>query len=131
MLTLPGVEAIECAEEIDLTALRGAAELWVAQICDELINLEVVGIDRGGLVLAGEEGIRPELWADHRATGGNGDIGREILVFGPQSVGNPRADRRSHRLGISRLHDEQGRFVVGLIGVHRAHQAQVVGVLER
>ena len=52
-------------------------------------TLRVLVVDGGGLVLPGEEGIRPELRADHRASGRDRDIGGKILILRSETVGDP------------------------------------------
>ena len=45
------------------------------------------------------------------------DVARQVLVFAPQAIGDPRPGRREARAGNARVDLIQGRHVVGRFGI--------------
>ena len=90
-----------------------------------------VRVDRGvvdvrSLVDAGQEAVAPELRTDDRLARAEHDEAGQVLVLGAQAEGQPRAEAGPDRLHVARVHHEQRGLVVGIVGVQRADDAQVV-----
>ncbi len=100
--------------------------MGMAEIGDQLVDRHITGVDGCGLVLSGEESVGPKLGADDRTSGGKGNVAGEVAVFRTEPIGYPASHGRADRLGVPRLHDKEAGFVVGLIRVHGADDAEVV-----
>ena len=98
------------------------------EVRDQPVDVGVVRVDRHALVLAGQERARPELRADHGQAGAEDHERRQVPVLRAEAVGGPRPQARPRRLLVARVHHQQPRLVVRLVGVHRPDHAQVVGV---
>ncbi len=119
---------VEGVEEVELGALFLGGEVLVADMFDELFELGMFGIDVGALVDAGEEAALPVLgFLDGVTAGAHGDEAGEVLVFGAEAVGDPGSEAGSGEAGFSAIHEEEGGFVVGDIGVHGADDGEVIG----
>ncbi len=60
------------------------------------------------------------------AAGTHGDEGRQVLVLRAQSVGHPGTDAGPDQPRVAAVHQQQRRFVVRHVGVHRADDGDVV-----
>ena len=90
----------------------------------------VLRVDIGALIDAGQEGRLPVLrLLDRVSAGAHGQEAWQVLVVGAQAIGEPRPHARSHLDRVAAVHQQQRRFVVGDIGVHRADHGHVVDVL--
>ncbi len=131
-LVLPplGVPAIHLLDQIELAALLLGGNGAVADVGDQLVDLRELRVDIGSLVTAGQKGRLPVFGIlDRVAARAEHDERRQVLIFSPQPVGEPRADARPRQRGVAAVHQHQRRFVIGNVGVHRADHAQLVGVL--
>ena len=61
------------------------------------------------------------------AAGGENDEAGQVLVFGAQAVGNPRAHRRARGGDVSGMKQAASGRVGGVESVHRADDAEIVG----
>ena len=73
-----------------------------------------------------QESTRPKLRPDDGATGTEHNKRGLVLIFTTQPIRCPRAERWPNRLLVSRIHQQQSGFVIGLVGVHGSNDAQVV-----
>jgi len=55
------------------------------------------------------------------------DKARQVGILAAEAIGNPTAQARPASPGAARIHQEFGRCMVELIGVHTPHQAEFVG----
>src|SRR5262249_39217087 len=62
-----------------------------------------------------------------RALRDHGDERRQILIHAAKTVANPRAHARVAGLLVAGVKERDGRVVVDRLGVHRFHDADVVG----
>ena len=83
--------------------------------------------DGGAVVGGGKERGRVVLHAAVLVGRADGDERGQVLVLGPQPVGDPRAHRGPHEAVAARVHGENGPAVGGVGAVHRAHEAELVG----
>ena len=83
-------------------------------------------VDVRALVDAGQEAVAPQLRADDRLAGTEDDEAGQVLVLGAQAVGQPGTHARPNRLHVAGVHHQQARLVIGIVGVHRADDADVV-----
>ena len=82
------------------------------------------------LIPARNESRAPLSLGQRLAVPGNHhDEGRQVLVDGPQTVGDPGAEARPSRQLKPGLRERHRRVVIDLFGVHRLDEAQVVGDL--
>ena len=65
---------------------------------------------------------------DRIAAGAHGDEAGQVLVLGPQAVGDPGPHAGPRQPAVAAVHQHQRRLVVGHVGVHRADDAHVVDV---
>ncbi len=86
-------------------------------------------VDVGALVDAGEEAVAPQLRPDHGFAGTEDDVAGQVLVVRAEGVGQPGAQAGPDRLHVARVHHQQARLVVGVVGVHRANDADVIDAL--
>ena len=113
-------------------AARSSGSDVVADVLDQLLDVGVARVDVGALVDAGQEGRLPVLrLLDRVAAGTHGDEAGQVLVLGAQAVGHPRAEARPRQAGLAAVHQHQRRLVIRHVGVHRADDAHVVGMLRR
>jgi hypothetical protein len=127
----------------------GIAELGQLQLVELLQGVEAAAADlaaHAGRVVGVQDRIAdaPALHAliDRRQIAGApeglaaGRIGpaadqhdepRQVLVLGPEAIRDPRAHRRAAIAGRAGVEKQLGWGVVELVGVHRLHDAQIVG----
>jgi hypothetical protein len=125
VLQVPGVDLFE---QVELPPLLGRGEVAVFDVRQHLGEVEVAVVDVRPLMLAGEKAARPELGEADRAAGAEDNVAGEVFRLAPQAVEEPRAEAGAGRRDGAVVHQEQGGAVVGVVGVHRANDAQVVDV---
>ena len=86
MFALGEVDLVESGDEIELFALVGAGEMGVAEVGDQLVHGHVVGIDGGGLVLAGKESVGPQLGPNDGSARRKHYVTRQVTIFAAESV---------------------------------------------
>ncbi len=134
-LSLPprACRCISLKPRIRSTCSRWAAgsEVAVGEVLQHAARVEVRVVDVRALEDAGQEAVAPELRADDREAGAHRHEAGQVLVLGAQAVEQPRSHARPNRLHVAAGHHQQRRLMVGHVGVHRADDAQVVGMLAR
>jgi hypothetical protein len=81
------------------------------------------------LVNGWQEGGGPELRANDGVTGAENDEAWEVLIFGPEAIGEPRTHGGTAGDAGTAVHHEQRRFMIGDIGIHGADDAAIVNTL--
>ncbi len=83
------------------------------------------------LVNGGDEpGAEGVLAAIGLSSAGNQyDVTRKVLVFGTESVGRPCSKGGTAGLRKTGVHEQFGRGMIELVGVHRLDNAKVIGML--
>ena len=123
---------LSCGERVELPPLRSLRQPLVADVLDELVDLGVLRVDVRSLIDARQKRRLPVLRLLNRiAAGDHRDEAGQILVLGPQAVGEPRAHAGPHQPRLAAVHQQQRRLVIGHVGVHRADDGDVVDVLGR
>jgi hypothetical protein len=97
----------------------------------EIENRRTFGADDGALINRRQPAARPVADAvdRHALRIGERDVRRQILVFGPESVRDPRGDVRASADRQAGLRHPDRLLVVAVFGIHRADDGDVVGVL--
>ena len=127
VLPFGGVAGVEFLEQVELGALFGRRGRGVADVFDEAVDVGKRGVDVITLIDAGEKTALPVLrFLDRVAAGAHGDEAGEILVFGAEAVGDPRAEGGAREAGVAAVHQHERRLVVGNVGVHRADHGDFV-----
>ncbi len=118
---------VELAHQVELFPLPVRRQGRIAQIGEHLDRVEVAVVDVGALMLGREEAAAPQFREAHRPARTEDDVGRQVAVLRPQSVGEPGT--HAGPIGGDRavVEQEQSGTVVGVVGVQRAQDAQVVG----
>ena len=124
------VLAVELLQQVELPPLRvrGRATAFCRYgiiFCGSRFGV----VDVRALILGRQEAAGPQLREPHRPAGAEHDVARQVLVLGAQAVQEPRAHAGPRRRDRAVVHHEQGRPVVRVVGVQRADDAQVVGML--
>ena len=88
-------------------------------------SIDVVA-DVRALVDARQEAAAPQLRADDRLARAEHHEAGQVLVLRAQAEGQPRAEARPDRLHVARVHHQQRRLVIRVVGVQRAEHADVV-----
>ena len=84
--------------------------------------------NEGALIDRGQEAVAPERRSDcGRNIRAQHHVARKVLVLGAETVGEPRAHRRTAGLVRAGVHHQARRFVVRNFGVDGTHPADVVG----
>ncbi len=123
------VPTVHLLDEIQLAALRFGRDGPVADIGNQLIDLGELRIDVRSLVTSRQEGRLPVLGVLDRVAARTKDDERgKVLVLGSQTVREPRADARAGQTGLAAVHQHQRRLVIGNVRVHRADDAEIVGM---
>ena len=140
-------ELVRLHHPFDLRVVLGPSEVRVVQLLDQV---ELPSLHRAGKFVVGEKGDRGTLHRDvgradrrslidgrqkragivlHAAMStrrGDRDEAGQVAVFGPQSVRDPRPQRRSHEIGRAGVQPQSGLAVGAAFGVHAVDHAQVV-----
>lgn len=94
---------------------------------DEAVDVGKRGVDVIALINAGEKTALPVLrFLDRVAAGAHGYEAGEILVFGAEAVGDPRAEGGAREAGVAAVHQHERRLMVGNVGVHGADHGDFV-----
>ena len=126
------VAAVERRGEVELRALGGGIEVGVGEMVDEVGGFAVLRFDVSALVGAREEGGLPVVGTgDGHALGDEDDEAGEVVVFGAEAVGDPRADAGAGHNAGAAIHEAQTVFVDRRIRIHRADHAEIVSVFGR
>jgi len=123
--TLVELPAVQLLDEFDLLPLSFSIQAAVAQIAHHLVGILLGHIDRGRLMLAGQ--VRVAHIARCGATFAERNKRGQVLIFGSQSVRDPRAERRVNLVDAARKEMICGGGMVRISTHHGAHEAQVVG----
>ena len=119
------VVAVELLHEVQLPALGRRGQLRVPQVADHPFRVGD-GIVEGGALMARGQKAAAQAGAA-AAAGTEDDEAGQVLVFGAQAVGDPRAHRRPRGGDVAGMKQAAGGRVGGVEGVHRADDAEVVG----
>src|SRR5205807_1823307 len=84
--------------------------------------------DALGLINRREKRAAVVLRAAKRARWRETDEARQVLVFRAQTVERPRAERGPHELEAPGVHFQERLRMARQIGLHTAHEAELVGV---
>ena len=123
------VQCVEPVHQVELPPLGLGALGVVADVLDELGHVGMLGVDVRALERAGQEPRPPVLDAhDRQPAGAHGDEAGQVLILRAQAVGDPRAHAGPGLPPLAAVHQHQRRLMIGHVGVHRADDAEVVGV---
>src|SRR6266850_2134376 len=117
--------AVGLLDEVELAALRGKIELFVAQVADHSLGVGDRIVDAGALV-ASRKKAAAQAWSSTAPRTEN-DKAREILILTAQAVGNPGAHRRTRCRDVAGVKKAARGRVRRIERVHRSPDAQVVG----
>ena len=118
---------IELAQKLQLLLLHLMRGMRTADVFDQPVDLAVLRIDERPLKCPGREAGLPIRLVGNRVTArAHCNETREVLIFGPKPVQDPRADARSRLYRIAAVHQQQRRFMVGNLSIHRANNGNVV-----
>ena len=133
-----GVVDRPVAEPVQRRRPRRCTSRWRARDTPgglfEVVHRVAAGVELDALVLAGQEAAVPLPGRDRlRAAaagrvGGHHDEAGQVVALAAQAVGDPRAHARPALDRRARVHERVRRVVVDLVGVHRADDAEVVGM---
>ena len=103
-------------------------QVGVADVLDHLLHRGGLGVDAGTLINAGQErGLVIGGTAQGQATVAQRDEAGEVLVFGAESVDNPRAEAGFGDAQRAGVHEHRGDIVSGNVRPHGADHGEVVG----
>ncbi len=121
---------VQQLEKVQLLALLRGRLPVVPDVLDQLLDLAVFAVDEGSLEHPGQETRLPVLRPlDRIASRAHRDEGGQIRVLGTESVGCPRSHARSAQDRVTAIHEHEGRFVIGKLGLHRANDRDVIDAL--
>ena len=126
MAAVGEVLAIQCLKQVKLGSLLGGRQVAVGHVANDPVRIDRLIVDVRALIDAGQKAIAPQLRADDRFAGTEHDEARQILVLRTQAEGQPRAQAGPDRLHVARVHHQERRLVIGIVGVHRADHADLV-----
>jgi len=119
---------IQLLQQIELPPLLGGGHAVALDVRQHLANVQVGMIDVGPLIFAGEKAAGPKLGKPHGTPRTEDHVTGQILRLAAEAVQHPRAEAGAGRRDGAVVHQEQGGAVVGVVGVHRADDAEVVDV---
>jgi hypothetical protein len=123
------VACVEIAENCKLGGLARITGGRVTQVFDHAVHGFDGAVQIGALKPTGQEGGAPVVGTfDRHAARTHRDIGGQVFVFAAEAIGDPSAHGRPCEPAIAAIHEHQRGFVVRHVGVHRADDAEVVGV---
>ena len=119
------VFAVEAGQEVEVLLLQGALEVGRRV---EVEDAGFGGAHHGALKERGHEPVGPVADAiDGMSSGvGEDNVGREILAFVAEAVGEPGTEGGAARLGAPGVHEPDRRLVPVDVGVHRTDDGDVV-----
>ena len=125
--------AVELLDERELSALGVVIEQRVLDVGKGLAAATAASLppatasaDLGALVNRGEEGAAE---VDRRIATTEHDEAGEVGILRAESVECPCAHGRTHKLKAAGVGLHGGLTVIGLVAVHAAQQAEIIGVL--
>ncbi len=129
-LTFRLMPQVKAAQKIELGALLGLAPRGVTNVFDELVDIRVFRVDVGALQHTGEEcGLPVGGSSGGIAAWAKRDEARQVLVLAAQAVRDPRPHAGAGETRFPAVHEQEGRLMVGYVGVHGADDHQVVRAL--
>ena len=118
------MKIIEPVNQVQLLALGLWREMLVLNVINDIFGVEFPNVT--ALINPGQKSATPKLWAHHRFSRAKNNEARQILIFDPQAVAEPRPHTGTDRLGNSGVHHEERRLMIRDIGVHGANDTDVV-----
>src|SRR5204862_6090890 len=113
------VATVEGRQSIELPPLYVGRQPGVFHVLDQLVDLGVLGIDVSALINAWQESRLPVLRLLNRIAAGNHrNEARQIEIFRPETVRQPRAKARPNEARFAAIHQEQRRLMIGHLRVH-------------
>ncbi len=126
-----GGHLVQLAQAVEHAAARVRIDAGrIGQVQDRVAR---AGAEADPLVLAGQEAGAPQAREDGligavaAALRDHDHEGRQVLVFGAQSVAEPGAEARPARLLAASLDVGDGRIVIDRLGVHGIDDGNVIG----
>ena len=124
------VRQVQLLDQVELPSLHCWGKLVIEEKGDRgVLDWDVSRADGRSLIDGRQERAGIILHAAVRTRRCNGDEAGQVTVFGPQSVRDPRPERRSDEIGGPRVQSQGGLSMGPAFGVHAVDDAQVVHVL--
>ena len=119
--------AIELLEEMDLLLLFRRREVRVLQIAHHGVGFHLGQVHVAAGVGTGKKSVTPVgEGAPRLRTWGHGDKSWKVLIFGAQSIDEPRPHARTVGLQCAHVHHHHCTGVLWDVCVHRVDEADVV-----
>ena len=116
------------AHEIELPLLFRRREARIAHVAETGLDRLLAGApDRGALKNRREKRAAVVAWAAVRERRAERDEGRQVLTLRAQTIRNPRTHRGADEIRGAGVEKQRRRPVRHALGVHRTHDAVVVG----
>ena len=120
---------VELLQQVDLFSLIVAGCVFAFDELDQFFEFGVLRVDVGALVYAGQETGLPVLtFLNGISAGTHGYEAGQTLVFRAESVGDPGTEAGADESRLAGVHEHEGGFVIGDVGVHGANDAHIVDV---
>ncbi len=118
---------VQLLDQVELPSLHRAGKFVVGEKGDRsTLHRDVGRADGCSLIDGRQKCARIVLHTTVGTRRGDRDEAWQVAVFGPQSVCDPRPQRRSHEIGGPGVQPQRGLAVGAAFGVHAIDHAQVV-----
>ena len=124
------VQSVHAGQQVDLPLLFGAGQVGVAQVGDDLVGVQILGVDEGSRIDARQKAAVPGgLTGTVAALVTDGNEGGQVLVFRAQAVSQPGPDAGPVGLNRPCGHHQQSGHVLRKVGMHGVDDAEIVDAL--
>ncbi len=118
---------VERLQQLELLVLFRQRGEVVFDVLDELLDPRVLRVDVSALENSRQETGLPVLrFLNRIAARTHHDETRQVLVLGAQTISDPGTHARPDQPRFAAVHQQQRRFVIGNVGVHRPNDRDVV-----
>ena len=127
---VPQLLLVHALQHVQLHPLQIGWDVVVADVVDGGGFGGNAGVADGrALIRGGQKRARPVLYAAMSERGADGDETGQVLVFGAQTIGDPRSHAGANKRVGTRVHGKQRAAMRRVAAVNRANDAQIIDML--